>query len=194
MVCNLWRVTFGLEAAAFDGECQPGEADQLVARAQAGDSGAFDLLLRRHYRFIFRVALRWLGNASDAEDVTQAVAMRLARAIQGFDGRSAFTSWLYRITLNAVRDLQRSQSRSRRLQDAVALITEESRAPDQEDALRVADIWRAVRSLPELQRDAVMLVHGEELSQAEAARIMGCKEPTVAWHIHKARKSLRHIL
>lgn len=179
---------------AFTSEQCSAGADQLVARARAGDADAFEQLLRQHYRFIFRVALRWLGNDSDAEDVTQAVAMRLARAIQGFDGRSAFTSWLYRITLNAVRDLQRSQSRSRRLHDAVALVSEDSHSGDQEDALRIADIWRAVRSLPDQQRDAVMLVHGEELSQAEAARIMGCKEPTVAWHIHKARKALRQIL
>ena len=188
------QVAQGLGVLTFNNEPQFAETDQLVARAREGDADAFEQLLRQHYRFIFRVALRWLGNDSDAEDVTQAVAMRLARAIQGFDGRSAFTSWLYRITLNAARDLQRSQSRSRRVHDAVALVSEDSHSGDQEDALRIADVWRAVRSLPDQQRDAVMLVHGEELSQAEAARIMGCKEPTVAWHIHKARKALRQIL
>lgn len=70
----------------------------------------------------------------------------------------------------------------------------ESGPPDQEEALRVADIWRAVRALPDKQRDAVMLLHAEGLSQAQAAQVMGCKEVTVAWHIHKARKTLRGVL
>ena len=166
----------------------------LLARARAGDAAAFEALLATHYRYIFRVAYRWLGHESDAEDVTQTVCMRLPDAIRSFDGRAAFTSWLYRVTLNAVRDLQRSQQRRGRLADAVAILAEDCGPPEQEEALHVADIWRAVRALPEKQRDAVMLVHAEGLSQADAARIMGCKEVTVAWHIHKARKTLRGML
>ena len=166
----------------------------LLARACAGDAAAFEALLATHYRYIFRVAYRWLGHESDAEDVTQTVCMRLPDAIRSFDGRAAFTSWLYRVTLNAVRDLQRSQQRRGRLADAVAILAEDCGPPEQEEALHVADIWRAVRALPEKQRDAVMLVHAEGLSQADAARIMGCKEVTVAWHIHKARKTLRGML
>ena len=171
-----------------------GRDHALLARARAGDAAAFEALLAIHYHYIFRIAYRWLGHESDAEDVTQTVCMRLPEAIRSFDGRAAFTSWLYRVTLNAVRDLQRSRQRQGRLADAVAVLAEDSRPPEQEDALHVADIWRAVRALPEKQRDAVMLVHAEGLSQAEAARIMGCKEVTVAWHIHKARKTLRGVL
>lgn len=166
----------------------------LLARTRAGDAAAFEALLALHYRYIFRVAYRWLGHESDAEDVTQTVCMRLPEAIRSLDGRAAFTSWLYRVTLNAVRDLQRSRQRQGQLADAVAVLAEDSLPPEQEDALHVADLWRAVRALPEKQRDAVMLVHAEGLSQAEAARIMGCKEVTVAWHIHKARKTLRGVL
>lgn len=175
-------------------EPSPDWEQGLLARARAGDAAAFEALLAAHYRYIFRVAYRWLGHESDAEDVTQTVCMRLPDAIHSFDGRAAFTSWLYRVTLNAVRDLQRSQQRRGRLADAVTVLAEDRRLPEQEDALHVADLWRAVRALPEKQRDAVMLVHAEGLSQAEAGRIMGCKEVTVAWHIHKARKTLRGML
>lgn len=140
------------------------------------------------------MAFRWAGNRTDAEDVTQTVCLRLADGIRRFDSRAAFTSWLYRVTLHAVRDLQRRDQRRGRLADAVAAISEAGRAGEQEQALHVADIWRAVRSLPDRQRDTVLLVHGEELSQAEAARVMGCKEVTVAWHIHNARKALRSRL
>jgi RNA polymerase sigma-70 factor (ECF subfamily) len=154
--------------------------ERLIGRVKAGDARAFERLISEHYRFIYKTAFRWLGHKSDAEDVTQSVCMRLADAITRFDGRSKFTSWLYSITLNAVRDLQRSHTRQGK--------------HIHEDQLRVNDIWRIVRQLPEKQRDAVLLVFGEQLSQAEAAVIMGCKEVTVSWHIHNARKSLKDLL
>lgn len=169
-------------------------ADKLIGRIKAGDARAFEQLVSEHYRFIYKTAFRWLGHKSDAEDVTQSVCMRLADAVTRFDGRSKFTSWLYSVTLNAVRDLQRSQSRHNRQVDAVAAFAREGTEPDQEDQLRVNDIWNIVRQLPEKQRDAVLLVFGEQLSQSEAAAIMGCKEVTVSWHIHNARKSLKDLL
>ncbi|WEJ35178.1 RNA polymerase sigma factor [Devosia sp. SD17-2] len=168
--------------------------ERLIGRVKAGDARAFERLISEHYRFIYKTAFRWLGHKSDAEDVTQSVCMRLADAITRFDGRSKFTSWLYSITLNAVRDLQRSHTRQGKHIHAVAMVAQDETAPDQEDQLRVNDIWRIVRQLPEKQRDAVLLVFGEQLSQAEAAVIMGCKEVTVSWHIHNARKSLKDLL
>ncbi|SMQ61686.1 RNA polymerase sigma-70 factor, ECF subfamily [Devosia lucknowensis] len=174
---------------------EPSDATaQLIRLAKSGDARAFERLISEHYLFIYKTAFRWLGHKSDAEDVTQSVCMRLADAISGFDGRSKFTSWLYTITLNTVRDLQRSHKRRGRQIDAVAAVAREEIAPSQEDQLRVNDIWRIVRQLPDKQRDAVLLVFGEQLSQAEAAAIMGCKEVTVSWHIHNARKSLKDLL
>ncbi|MCX8996045.1 sigma-70 family RNA polymerase sigma factor [Rhizobiaceae bacterium BDR2-2] len=172
----------------------PQETDTFVRLAKAGDVAAFERLVALHYPFILKTAFRWLGHRSDAEDVTQSVCMRLATILPGFDGRASFTSWLYRVTLNAVRDFQRSQQRRRQMASRVALIAPEKMEPDQENRMRVEDIWRRVRELPEKQRDAVLLVYGEHLSHAEAARIMQCKEVTVSWHIHKARKSLRDLL
>jgi RNA polymerase sigma-70 factor (ECF subfamily) len=170
------------------------ETAALVRQVQAGDADAFERLVTLHYRLIYRIAFRWLGHQSDAEDVTQAVCIRLTSAINGFDGRAAFTSWLYRITLNAVRDLQRSRQRRQRHAAGLSHVAVDEHEPDQEDRLRVDDIWRKVRELPEKQRDAVLLVYGQEMSHAEAAIIMECKEATVSWHIHNARKSLRTLL
>lgn len=172
----------------------PETTEGLIQRVKRGDARAFEQLVSDHYRFIYKTAFRWLGHTSDAEDVAQSVCMRLADAISRFDGRSKFTSWLYAITLNAVRDLQRSHQRRSRQIDAMATVTREEMGPEQEDRLHVDDIWRIVRELPEKQRDAVLLVFGEQLSQSEAAAIMGCKEVTVSWHIHNARKSLRGLL
>lgn len=170
------------------------ETAEFVRLAQAGDAAAFERLVARQYSFIFKTAFRWLGNRSDAEDVTQTVCMRLATALKTFDWRANFTSWLYRITLNAVYDFKRSDQRRRRLVSEISLgATEESR-PTQEDELALSDLWQLVMELPEKQRDAVLLVYAEHMSHAEAAQVMGCKDVTVAWHIHNARKALKDRL
>lgn len=172
----------------------PVGTESLVHLAQSGDASAFERLVTEHYRFIYRTAFRWIGNKSDAEDVTQTVCLRLPDALPAFNGRSKFKSWLYRVTLNAVRDLQRKNQRGARLADAASLVSPGDADAMQEQNLRVNDIWRIVRQLPEKQRDAILLVFGEEMSHAEAAAIMGCKEVTVSWHIHNARKSLKEVL
>lgn len=183
-----------VQRLADDGHAGVDDDLSLIRRAQAGDATAFERLVTQYYSFIYRTAYRWLGHKDDAEDITQTICMRLATTLTSFDGRASFTSWLYRVTLNAVRDLQRSHSRVKRQASAVAAVTSEAVAGDQEDAMRVEDIWRRVRQLPDKQRDAVLLVYGEEMSHADAAAIMQCREVTVSWHIHKARKALKDLL
>ncbi|WP_200877230.1 RNA polymerase sigma factor [Devosia sp. LC5] len=166
----------------------------LVVRAQNGDAAAFGELIEDHYDLIYRTAWKWCGNRTDAEDVAQDVCVKLGAAIGGFDGRSAFSSWVYRITLNAVRDMQRAASRRNKYADAYAEVSPEDHPADQEDAATSHQLWAAVRELPEKQRDAVLLVYAEELSHAAAAEIMGIKEATVSFHVHEARKTLRGLL
>lgn len=172
----------------------PPADETLIARAVGGDRRAFELLCKRHYDFIFRTACKWCGKASDAEDVAQEVVIKLAAILKSFDGRSAFTSWLYRVTLNAVRDMQRARARHGRRLDRYAEVTPEVTLPEQEEAATSRQLWDAVRRLPEQQRDAVLLVYAEGISHAEAGTIMGCKEATVSWHIHEAKKTLRGLL
>lgn len=168
--------------------------DQLVAGAAAGDRDAFSKLVERHYDFIFRVAWKLTGNRADAEDLAQEVCVRVGRAIRGFRGQGALTTWLYSLTLNAVRDMARKSARDRAKVAAFgthALIAGEA----EEEAIDPADaLWEAVRSLPDKQRDAVTLVYGEGLSHQEAASAMGCAEATVSWHIHEAKKRLKALL
>lgn len=166
----------------------------LVARARNGDPDAFAELVEGQYDAIFRTAWRWCGNRHDAEDIAQEVCVKLGQAIAGFDGRSAFSSWVYRITLNAVRDWHRAGKRRGRNVDAYAEISPVEQAADQEQAATNSQLWEAVRRLPEKQRDAVLLVYAEELTHAEAADIMGIKEATVSFHVHEARKTLRVLL
>jgi RNA polymerase sigma-70 factor (ECF subfamily) len=168
--------------------------DEQVKRASLGDGEAFAAVIAHYYDFIYRTAYKWCGIKSDAEDVAQDVCVKLAGIIRQFDGRSAFSSWLYRITLNAVRDRQREAGRNRRRTDALALVSADEAPPDQEDAVAMGELWAAVRRLPPQQRDAVLLVYAEEMSHAEAGEILGCKEATVSWHIHEAKKTLRGLL
>lgn len=176
----------GIAAAEMD-------EDVLVARACGGERAAFAALVERHYDFIFRIAWRWSANRSDAEDIAQDTCIRMARAIGGYRGEGGLKTWLYRLTLSAARDAARKSAREKRKAEAFhaqALIDSQG-AGASNNALEA--LWDAVRALPEKQRDAILLVHSEDLSHAEAAAVMGCKESTVSWHIHEGRKNLRHL-
>ncbi|MCP8884579.1 RNA polymerase sigma factor [Devosia sp. XJ19-1] len=166
----------------------------LVLRARQGDGAAFGALIADQYERIYRAAWRWCGNRDDAEDIAQEVCVKIGQGISAFDGRSAFSSWVYRITLNAVRDWQRAGARRGRQASAFAEVSHTESAPEQEASATSRQLWDAVRQLPDKQRDAVLLVYAEELSHAEAATIMGIKEATVSFHVYEARKTLRGLL
>ena len=176
------------------GAVAPASDSSLALLAARGDRAAFSELCERHYDYIFRIACKWSGKKSDAEDIAQDVCIKLATAIRSFDGRAAFTSWLYKVTLNAVRDMQRARSRRGKNIDRYAIVAPDEELPDQEDSTAMKEIWAAVRQLPDQQRDAVLLVYAEDMSHAQAGEIMGCKETTVSWHIHEAKKTLRGLL
>ena len=163
----------------------------LVKRAVDGDRAGFAALISRHYDLIFRVAWKWCGNREDAEDIAQDVCIRLARNLMSFDGKSRFSTWLYRVVLNATRDHHRKQQvNARKLADwrADPIRPLVQMADDVEDENELEELWLAVRQLPARQCDAVMLVFGEELSHGEAASVLGCAEGTVSSNIHDAKK------
>jgi RNA polymerase sigma-70 factor (ECF subfamily) len=166
---------------------------QLAARARDGDRAAFAALVERHYDFIFRVAFRLCGHRAEAEDIAHEVCVRLGRAIAGYRGGAAFTTWLYAIVLNAARDARRRSEREAARAQAfglhAALAAAGNEADDPADAL-----WDAVRHLPDKQREAVTLVYGEGLSHAQAADVMAVSETTVSWHVHEAKKRLKALL
>lgn len=177
-------------ALMMEDETSDGE---LARNAAGGDRASFSMLVERHYGFIFRLAYRLTGHRADAEDVAQEVCARLGRAIRGYRGGAAFTTWLYAIVVNAVRDNGRRSARENAKAmawGAHALIAGEAE-PEPDDAAEA--LWQAVRSLPPKQREAITLVYGEEMSHAEAADLMGCSENTVSWHVHEAKKRLKQM-
>jgi len=166
----------------------------LIKRTQAGDARALAALVERHYGAIYSIAYKWCGDQTDAEDIAQNVCIKLGRAIAGFKSKAAFSTWLYRVTLNAVRDFQRTSARHTQRVKALATVSEQAAPATQEVGAMNNDLWAHVKSLPAKQRDAVLLIFSEGLNHAEAASIMECAESTVSWHIHEAKQTLKDLL
>ncbi len=170
----------------------------LVEKAAGGCRASFAALIERYYDRIYRLAWRFCGSRTMAEDIAQEVCLKIAAGIRDFRRQSAFSTWVWRITYTTATDRLRAGQRMAAAEPShiVALMDGDAdrRAPSPEDALIGAELWHAVRDLPPQQRDAVLLVYGEDMNHAEAAAVMGCQEKTVSWHLHEAKKRLRVTL
>jgi len=168
-----------------------GDADaDLVAAAIAGDRAAFEVLLRRHYDRVHGLAWRLTGSRADADDIAQDVCCALVEKIGSFRGDAKFTTWLTRITFNAVRDYRRRRSSLRGMAERLAVLAGLAAAPDGRDAYDAVWLKSAVARLKPALRDTVVLVAGEQLTHAEAAELLGVAENTIAWRMHEARRLL----
>jgi len=169
-------------------------SDEILAeRAVAGEAAAFTDLITRHYDLIYRLAFRTLGQRSEAEDLTQDICAALPGKLVSFRADAKFTTWLYRVTMNAALDrIRKRQSRQKAKQGwGEAAQIAQSAATAQSDELE----WLAqamTRLAPDL-RQTVALVLGEELTHAEAARALDISEGTVSWRMSEVKKALREI-
>ena len=175
----------------------PGEESdgELAKRAAAGDRAAFALLAERHYDRVYALAWRWCGARAEAQDIAQDAMVKMATAMRSFRNDCAFSTWAYRIAYRTAVDHIRARRKVVALDPAhMAALAEAAGADAPEDATTGQELWRAVRALPEQQRDAVLLVYAQDMSHGEAAAVMGCSEKTVSWHVHEARKRLKTAL
>ena len=163
----------------------------LIRNARRGDADAFEALVNKYYDTMFRMAFKWCGRRSDAEDITQEACLKLARGIQSFKGDSAFTSWLYRLVINTAKDWYKSNNRHPSSSDGLETATLAAKAEDQ---LYAREVLAEIYKLPEGEKDALLLVMSEGLSHKEAGVVLGCKESTISWRIHEARKKLGALL
>lgn len=167
------------------------DVKRLIREVGAGNVQAFRQLIDGHYHIIYRMAFRFSGNKMDAEDVTQMACMKLAQNIGKFDGRSAFTTWLYQVVMNTARDHQRAQSRHARGAVEIGVVENiVSTSEDTQKSMENQQQLDAVRALPEAEREAIWLVFAEGLTHKQAADILGCAEGTISYRIHEARKKL----
>jgi len=167
----------------------PDEA--LASAAAGGDREAFAALLARHYDRIFGLAFRLTGVRAEAEDLTQDICIALPGKLASYRRAARFTTWLYRVTVNAAHDRRRRHATHTKAADGWGDWERARRAEmtEADDARQ----WLAAtmaRLSPEL-RDTVALTLGEELSQAEAAEVLGLSEGTIAWRMSEVKKRLR---
>ena len=171
----------------------PSDLD-LAQRAANGERDAFQALLERHYDLLYRLTYRFFGNVAEAEDVTHEICLGLASKIGGFQGRSQFTTWLYRVAINACRDHARRQRNVIRLAGASVAFAELQAADWKDSESRVNWLHEAIETLDSTMKETVLLVVAENLSHRQAAEILGIAESTVSWRMHEAKKRLKAMV
>ncbi len=169
-----------------------GDTDLALAAA-AGDREAFSALLARHYDGLFRVAFRLTGRQHAAEDLTQDICLALPVKLRGFRGESKFSTWLYRVAVNAAHDQRRRAATRSRAAEGWGDWEINRRAADSDTAESLDWLQRAMMTLPEDLRDTAALTMGDEMTHAEAAEALGISEGTVSWRLSDIRKRLRAL-
>ena len=184
------------------------EDQKLVEALQRGEPGAVEALLDRYGGWIYRVARRLLNDPRDVEEVTQDVLLTVVRKIQTFKGEAAFSSWLYRIAVNAA--YQRLRAKRARpevsLEPFLPVFDDEGRYiepvvdwssklndPAVAEETRAA-IERSLSRLPEEYRVVIQLHDVEELPNEEVAATLGLTVAAVKSRVHRARLFLRQEL
>ncbi len=184
---------------------EPASDHALVERARRGDAIAFSELVTRHYRRALRVAYGLLKHTSDAEDVVQDAFARVHVRLKGFEGSSAFYTWLYRIVVNLCIDTIRRRRREHRVDleneaDRDALASAEALWPglDQTHPGDNAErrelghqLQGAFAGLPEIHQAVLLLREMEGMSYEEIARTLRIKKGTVMSRLFHARKSMQ---
>jgi RNA polymerase sigma-70 factor (ECF subfamily) len=185
----------------------PRDSD-LLERARQGDAAAFDILIRRHDKHLYRIARGVLPDAHEAEDAVQETFVRAFTGLRGFRGAASLRTWLTRIVLNeAIRrrrrrpvmvdlgELQSAQERARRPLHSASLTARER---DPERAAAQSQIRKmlesAIDGLPASFRIVFVMRHVEEMSTADTAALLGIREETVKTRLHRARRMLRERL
>jgi len=171
---------------------------QLVERCRLGELGAFEELYRQHSGRVFSLAVRMLGNQTDAEDQLQEIFLSAHRKLESFRGESALGTWLYRLAMNQLLDYVRSRAaRTGQLTDGLDDATLLADAGGHRLADRVIDridLERALAELPGGCRAAFLLHDVEGLEHKEVSEALGIAEGTSKSQVHKARLRLRGLL
>lgn len=174
---------------------------------KSGDQQAFRELVERHKLSVLNLCLRFVGNRQDAEDLAQEAFMRVFQAAPNYEIKAAFTTWLYRITVNLCLNHQRHKKILRFFsleQPKAAHHSSQPRLPDFPDKQRPdtdyekkelqSIVQQAIQSLPENQRSVLILHRYQDLSYKEIAEVLGTSVSAVESRLHRAKESLRKKL
>ncbi|PWD99512.1 RNA polymerase sigma factor [Marinilabilia rubra] len=172
--------------------------NQLVIQAKKGHTEAFSTLVDRYRQKVFQSAMGFLHNPDDAEDLTQEIFVKAWNALDGFDQRSAFSTWLYRIAVNkAINVIRKNKIRS------FIGLNEAGNEPfstesNAEEAITVKEqkeeIKKAVDQLNNKQKKAFVLFYYQDLNMKEVAEVLGISQKAVESLVFRARKKLQSIV
>lgn len=171
----------------------------LMAAVGKHDGGAFARLVERHYGWALGFTDRMLGTRPEAEDLVQTAFLRVWQGAARWEPKAKFSTWLYRVLHNLCMDQFRARAAaaSEPLDDALAeRLADET--PGSEERVsgqqRAAQVRAALAGLPVRQRAALVLCYYEELSQAEAAALLGVSEGALESLLSRGRATLRKWL
>ena len=182
--------------------------DDFLARLRAGDSHAFEILVRKHSLPLLRAARRFMRSEEDARDALQDAFVSAFRSIAGFEASSRISTWLHRILINSCLMRLRSQRRRpeedidqylpRFLEDGHQAQSSVPWCESAETMLQRAEMRDLVRScidrLPDTYRVVLVLRDIEELTTEESAEVLGVTPNAVKIRLHRARQALRTLL
>lgn len=206
MINRLWLISVlsGVHSPPrTEARLAPGaDETSLVSRAAEGDRAAFHALVERHRPMVYRVAYRFAGNHHDADDIAQDVFIKVFQSLARFRQDAQFTSWLYRIAMNACIDHRRRQTPhlvNRDMEDpALALESAAAEEPGPEDRAAGVELGAAMQAavdrLPPRQRLIFVMRHYEGLKLHEIASALGLQDGTVKRQLHSAVHRLRRVL
>jgi RNA polymerase sigma-70 factor (ECF subfamily) len=166
---------------------------RLLRRAREGDVHAFEQLVREHQHRLYTLAARELGSSADADDAVQETLVRAWKGLPRFRGDASFSTWLYRICLNAITDqrARRARGSGAGLEDAVEPADPRDRIAERELSGALQD---ALSRLDESYRTPVLLYDVLGRSYAEIAEVLGVAEGTVKSRIFRGRAELARQL
>ena len=168
---------------------------ELAERFRSGDRSAFDLIVRKHQKGVWRVVRRYVKGDADAKDVTQQVFVRAFKGLAAFRGAASVRSWLYRIAINCalswIRDHKREQPTEIAEDSLTAMPIAPGRIADDQESIRLR---AAIGQLPPKQKLVLELRVFDDLSFKEVAELADCTENTAKVNFHYAVKKLRDLL
>lgn len=167
--------------------------EDLVRQCRSGEIKYFDLLVERHQRTIFNLALRMVRNSDDAADVSQSVFVKAYENLERFDPQFKFFSWLYRIAVNESLNALEQKKRFEGLEgnDLAADTADEKDDDTVREERRIQD---GLMMLSVDQRAVIVLKHMQGLSYREIAQVLDLPEKTIKSRLFSARQTFKDIL
>src|SRR6476469_9241420 len=187
--------------SADSAAAHPTTPDSLIEQCLAGDQLAWEQIVRQNWRKVFNVAYKFVGKHDEAEDLTQDIFLKIFKALNTFDRRANFQTWIISISRNLCIDHYRSVRKERQTiardvdsNDLQPATTERGPYAQAEHQDLRAQLRQALETLPMTRRTAVVLRDLQELSYQEIADRLGLPEGTVKSRINRGRIELAHQL